>query len=55
METVSRPVGGLPLVAEANHAKFHSSNKTCDFVVCCFSRHFEAFSSKFTVLIQMTS
>jgi hypothetical protein len=35
METVSRLVGGLPLVAEANHAKFHSSNKTCDFVVCC--------------------
>jgi hypothetical protein len=33
METVSRPVGGLPLVAEANHEKFHSSNKTCDFVV----------------------
>jgi hypothetical protein len=36
MEMVSRPVGAIPLVAEANLAKLTQSNKTCDFVVCCF-------------------
>jgi hypothetical protein len=33
METVSRPVGGLPLVAEANHAKFHTEQQ--NMLLCC--------------------
>jgi hypothetical protein len=35
MEMVSRPVGAVPLVAEANLANLTQSNKTCNFVVCC--------------------
>jgi hypothetical protein len=45
MEMVSRPVGAIPLVAEANLANLTQSNKTCDFAVCCLSLFNQCVSS----------